>query len=42
MPDFLVISLLIIGPIGIWLLGRYLKPASKPSGGTPKDRQERP
>ena len=24
MPDFLVISLLIIGPIGIWVLMRFL------------------
>jgi hypothetical protein len=30
MPDFLVIALLIIGPIGIWLLSRYLKPARRP------------
>ena len=28
MPDFLVIALLIIGPLGIWLLMRFLnKPA---------------
>lgn len=29
MPDFLVIALLIIGPIGIWLLTRFLKPTPK-------------
>jgi hypothetical protein len=31
MPDFLVIALLIIGPIGIWLLMRFLnKPPATP------------
>ncbi len=32
MPDFLVIALLVIGPIGIWFLMRYL---NKPQATTP-------
>jgi hypothetical protein len=36
MPDLLVISLLIIGPIGIWFLMRHLnKPAAGTRGGQP-------
>ena len=36
MPDLLVISLLVIGPIGIWLLMRHLnKPAAKPQDDKP-------
>ena len=31
MPDFLVVSLLIIGPIGIWLLMRFLNKSTKDS-----------
>jgi hypothetical protein len=31
MPDLLVVALLVIGPIGIWLLMRFLnKPAAPP------------
>jgi ABC-type nickel/cobalt efflux system permease component RcnA len=33
MPDLLVISLLIIGPVGIWLLMRYL---NKDGGAKPQ------
>jgi hypothetical protein len=36
MPDLLVIALLVIGPIGIWLLMRHLnKPAAGTQGGRP-------
>jgi hypothetical protein len=36
MPDLLVIVLLLIGPLGIWLLMRFL---NKP---TPEIREEKP
>ena len=29
MPDFLVVSLLVIGPVGLWLLMRYLNPSGQ-------------
>ena len=36
MPDLLVISLLVIGPIGIWFLLRFLnKAGSGPEGKKP-------
>ena len=36
MPDLLVIALLIIGPIGIWLLMRFLnKPSTEAQGQKP-------
>jgi hypothetical protein len=35
MPDSLVIALLVIGPIGIWLLMRHLNKSSAGAGGGP-------
>ena len=36
MPDALVIALLLIGPLGIWLLMRHLnKPSAGAQGGPP-------
>ena len=35
MPDSLVIALLVIGPIGIWLLMRHLNKASAGAQGSP-------
>jgi hypothetical protein len=39
MPDSLVIALLVIGPIGIWLLMRHL---NKPAAGAPEGRPPAP
>jgi len=36
MPDLLVIALLVIGPVGIWFLMRFLnKPSPDAPGGMP-------
>lgn len=33
MPDWLVLVLLAVGPLGIWLLMRYLNRAEEPAQG---------
>lgn len=41
MPDLLVIVLLVIGPLGIWLLMRFLgKPAPESQPGKPCEPPE--
>jgi flagellar biogenesis protein FliO len=35
MPDLLVIALLVIGPLGIWLLMRFLNKSAPKGGPTP-------